>query len=326
MLLRMGIAKDVAVSVATAAASVGLTPATLRTWDRRYGLSPSVRTRGGHRRYNGADLIKLELAARLIDTGLPAAGAVGAVRDCSDAQCREQLDALRRPAPDTSSVPASDGVDVAKSGEAGLDGVATRSPAVTAEQRRIARAAMSLDGGRVRQIMASAIATRGSIAAWNELAVPTLIAIGERWAQTGENTEVEHVATLAFQQALDGVQPTVSGGRPVVLACAPGDPHALPMIALLAALVEAGVNVIMLGADLPASALATATERLRPRAIVVWATMPDHGDESVLASLPQQRPPAKIYIAGRGWAGVDTSTLQATELASFEDAVETLAA
>jgi MerR family transcriptional regulator, light-induced transcriptional regulator len=326
MFVGPGIAEDVSVSVASAAASVGLTPATLRTWDRRYGLSPSIRTQGGHRRYNGADLVKVKLAARLVEGGLPPAGAVGAVRDWSDTQCREQLDALDRPAT-KASLPPRSADDEGTRGDGGRPGGGRTlaMAAATTEQRGIARAAMSLDGERIREIMASAIATRGTIAAWNELAVPTLIAIGERWAQTGENTEVEHVASLAFQQALDGVQLPVNGGRPVILACAPGDPHGLPMLALRAALVEAGVNVVMLGADLPASALATATERLRPRAIVIWATMPHHADASVLADLPQQRPPAKIFIAGRGWEGVDTSSVQATELASFEDAVETLA-
>lgn len=325
MLVGPGIAEEVSISVASAAASVGLTPATLRTWDRRYGLSPSIRTQGGHRRYNGVDLIKLQLAARLVDTGVPPASAVGAVRGWSDTKCRKQLEALDRPATGAASAPSyhHDEVRQANAGRPG-GGRTLAMRAATTEQRGIARAAMSLDGERVREIMTSAIATRGTVTAWNELAAPTLIAIGERWAQTGENIEVEHVASLAFQQALDGVQRPVAGGRPVVLACAPGDPHGLPMLALRAALVESGVNVTMLGADLPGSALIKAVERLRPRAVVIWATMPHHADQSVLDDLPEQRPPAKVFVAGRGWAGVDVSSEQATVLASLEEAVEKL--
>jgi len=333
MFVRPGVAEEVSVSVASAAASVGLTPATLRTWDRRYGLSPTIRTLGGHRRYNREDLAKLQLAARLVDNGLPPAGAVSAVRDWSDAQCREQLEALDRSPDETASSDGDgdgdgDGHDEPCEPSAGRPG-GGRTLAMgsaTTEQRGIARAAMSLDGERVREIMARAIASRGTIDAWNELAVPTLVAIGKRWEQTGENIEVEHVASLAFQQALDGVQKSVSGGRPVVLACAPGDPHGLPMLALRAALVESGVNVIMLGADLPGCALVIAVERLRPRAVVIWATMADHGDGSVLAELPEQRPPAKIFVAGSGWDGVDISSRQATALSSLEEAVEELSA
>jgi DNA-binding transcriptional MerR regulator len=322
-----GIAQEVSTSVAFAAASVGLTPATLRTWDRRYGLSPSIRTEGGHRRYNSADLVKLQLAARLIDTGLPPAGAVGAVRDWSDAQCREQLVALDRPTTQAASDHGQGHDEVTQQGAGRPGGGRTLAMgSATAEQRGIARAAMSLDGERVREIMVAAIAARGTLTAWNDLAVPTLVAIGERWAQTGENIEVEHVASLAFGQALDGVQPSVSGGRPVVLACAPTDPHGLPLLALRAALLESGVNVIMLGAELPGGALIRAVERLRPRAIVIWATMSHHADETVLADLPEQRPPSKVFVAGRGWDDIDMSSVKATVLSSLEEAVEKLSA
>ncbi|NQU37856.1 MAG: MerR family transcriptional regulator [Actinobacteria bacterium] len=325
MVVSPDIAEEVSISVASAAASVGLTPATLRTWDRRYGLSPSIRTQGGHRRYNGADLARLQLAARLVDAGLPPAGAVAAVRDRSESQCREQLEPFERPTvPGTSGdeqLPEKLKQEVGRRPGGGR--TLAMGPA-TAEQRGIARAAMALDGERVRELMVKAIAARGTIAAWNELALPTLIAIGDRWEQTGENIEVEHVASLAFQQALDGVQFPARSGRPVVLACAPGDSHALPMLALRAALLESGVNVVMLGADLPGSSLIAGVARLRPRAVVVWATLPSHGDESVLANLPQQRPSAKLYVAGRGWDGADVSAIQATALCSLEQAVEQL--
>ncbi|MGA0066902.1 MAG: MerR family DNA-binding transcriptional regulator, partial [Candidatus Nanopelagicales bacterium] len=35
-------------TVAAVARRLGVAPATLRTWDRRYGITPSDRTSGGH--------------------------------------------------------------------------------------------------------------------------------------------------------------------------------------------------------------------------------------------------------------------------------------
>ena len=38
-------------TVAAVARRLGVAPATLRTWDRRYGLGPSSHEAGEHRRY-----------------------------------------------------------------------------------------------------------------------------------------------------------------------------------------------------------------------------------------------------------------------------------
>ena len=136
---------------------------------------------------------------------------------------------------------------------------------------------------------------------------------------------MEHVATLSFQQALQQSRGPVDGGRPVLLANAPRDRHVLPMLALRAALLEHGMNAVMLGAELPSSALVAAVERVRPRAIVIWASMPEHADVAVLSVLPNHRPPAKMFIAGRGWAGAAVPPELARSLESIEDAVERLA-
>ncbi|WP_232237883.1 MULTISPECIES: MerR family transcriptional regulator [Actinoalloteichus] len=48
-------------TVAAVARRLGVAPATLRTWDRRYGLGPSGHTSGRHRRYGPLDVARLEL-------------------------------------------------------------------------------------------------------------------------------------------------------------------------------------------------------------------------------------------------------------------------
>ena len=57
-------------TVAAVARRLGIAPATLRTWDRRYGLGPAERQVGAHRRYSAADLARLEQVRRLINTGM----------------------------------------------------------------------------------------------------------------------------------------------------------------------------------------------------------------------------------------------------------------
>ena len=57
---------------------MGVAPATLRTWDRRYGIGPSGAPPGAHRRYTAADLARLEHMRRLVIAGIPPAQAATA--------------------------------------------------------------------------------------------------------------------------------------------------------------------------------------------------------------------------------------------------------
>jgi MerR family transcriptional regulator, light-induced transcriptional regulator len=68
---------ELALSIAGAARRLGVATATLRSWERRYGLVPSRHTKGGHRRYGPVDLARLQIMHRLVRSGVPAAEAAG---------------------------------------------------------------------------------------------------------------------------------------------------------------------------------------------------------------------------------------------------------
>ena len=59
------------ITVAEVAHRLGVAPATLRTWDRRYGLGPSSHEAGEHRRYSDEDLARLAAMRRLVVSGVP---------------------------------------------------------------------------------------------------------------------------------------------------------------------------------------------------------------------------------------------------------------
>ncbi|MEV6279633.1 MerR family transcriptional regulator [Nocardia sp. NPDC051832] len=73
-------AAQVGYSVSTAAERLGMPTATLRTWNRRYGIGPSQRHPRQHRLYTDADLVVLARMRELIGSGATAAGAAAAVR------------------------------------------------------------------------------------------------------------------------------------------------------------------------------------------------------------------------------------------------------
>jgi len=333
----------VGLSVGSAAASVGLTAATLRTWDRRYGLSPSIRTTGGHRRYNDTDLQRLRLTSRLIEDGLPPAGAAQVVLGLLEDEYEQRLNFTREPVRrGTSGTALNDGGQDGESDEpprastprastlrAG-GGRTIAAPQASDEQRGITRAALALDAQVVQSIMAQAIEERGAVRAWDELAAPTLIAIGTHWAKTASGVEIEHITSLAIQFAFDSAMPVTTGTttRPVLLACAPDDDHVLALSALRAALAERGVASVLLGQHTPANALAAAVARLRPRAVVLWASIDLSADVTVLDQLPAQRPKVRYFYAGPGWqhVAVAPSAGAPVKLASLTEAVERLSA
>jgi len=72
-------------TVAAVARRLGVAPATLRTWDRRYGLGPSEHTAGAHRRYSGIDVARLLEMRRLTLEGVPPSEAASIART-SDVQ------------------------------------------------------------------------------------------------------------------------------------------------------------------------------------------------------------------------------------------------
>jgi DNA-binding transcriptional MerR regulator len=57
----------------------GVTTATLRAWEARYGLVPSARTDGGQRLYREADVGRVRAVRRLVDQGWSVAGAVSQI-------------------------------------------------------------------------------------------------------------------------------------------------------------------------------------------------------------------------------------------------------
>jgi DNA-binding transcriptional MerR regulator len=288
-------------TVAAVARRLGVAPATLRTWDRRYGLGPTLHSAGAHRRYSRSDIARLEAMRRLVLDGVPPADAA-------------RLAVEKVPAPRANE----DGPPPGPSGRLGVldpppeprgaggpGGRVLALPGGTAELRGLARAAMALDSGSVRAALERSLVEHGPVATWTELLTPVLVAMGERWAATGEGIEVEHLLAETATGALRAVSaaPEPRNGRPVLLACAPDEQHSLPLSALAAALAEQGIGVRLLGGGLPASALAAAVRRTGPAVLLVWAQMPRHADARVLDGLPVLRPPVAVLAGGAGWRG-----------------------
>jgi transposase-like protein len=262
-----------ALPVAAVARRLGVAPSTLRTWDRRYGVGPRGHTTGRHRRYSPEDVARLELMQRAL------------VRGASPAEAAEYaLKAHGR----VREVPRS--VEV---------------PGDAALAEGLGMAALAMDAGAVHQLLADAIDADGVIGCWDQVVRPVLAAIAGRWAHSGESVEVEHLLHECVLAAMIAATPLLGptrNQRPVLLSCAPEERHSLPLYVLRAALARREVGTQMLGAALPADALAAAVRRTTPAAVVLWAQLPRYGDPAVFGHVPDDQ--VRMFGCGPGWAGV----------------------
>jgi DNA-binding transcriptional MerR regulator len=269
--------------VAAVARRLGVAPATLRTWDRRYGIGPRAHTTGRHRRYTHADIARLELMQQALLRGATPA-------EAADYALRARRDSG---APPVVVAPRDGGPSL-------LREFSTRSASVLG----LSRAAMAMDAVATQQLIADSIEQLGVVPVWNDVLRPVLAALASRWAQTGECVEVEHLVHECALAALIGATPLVTAPRnprPVLLCCAPDEQHSLPLYVLRAALAREGIGTQMLGASLPTAALAAAVRRTGPAAVAVWAQLPRHAQAAVFAEVPRTRQRVRLFACGPGW-------------------------
>ena len=270
--------KSTSLTVAAVARRLGVAPATLRTWDRRYGLGPSEHSSGEHRRYSATDLARLTLMRKLVISGVSPAEAAeralsfeGSMSDGTRAVERE---------------------------------IKVREELV----ETLYRAAHAYDRSFVEELLRTEISSSGITSTWNEVIVPLLIMLGDEWADQGTGIETEHMVSEIIKRLLHANHENVINpinARPVLLACIGEEMHSLPLHALAAALSERNIQTQFLGARTPIVAISAIVKRSAPPAVFLWAQLNKNGDPDILAELPSVRPAPRIVIGGPGWGTSD---------------------
>ena len=268
--------KEELLTVAAVARRIGVAPATLRTWDRRYGLGPSAHESGEHRRYCPADLARLTLMRRLI----------------------------------TSGVSPCDAAAQAKShkGSINLETIVTdyvvREELVTA----LHKAAKGLDKKFIEAALRKDLAQYGVEQSWSEVIVPLLLIVGNEWEASGDGIEVEHLLTEVLKGILrehvEDIRKPVNA-HPVLLASVGEEVHSLALHALAAALAERKIETYFLGARTPLEALSAMITRSAPPAVFLWAQLSKNADPKFFNDIPAIRPMPRMVLGGPGWSHID---------------------
>jgi hypothetical protein len=212
-------------------------------------------------------------------------------------------------------------VQVDASGSAG-GGRVLPMPRRSPTARGLARAAMALDSYSCHRTIESALAERGTVATWEELIRPVLVAVGARWAETGRGVEIEHSFSAVVAGALAAHAARLArprNSRPVVLASVPEELHDLPLVALKAALADHGIRSHVIGARTPPDALADAALRLGPPVVFLWSQM----RVSPVPDLPPMRPSPVVVVGGPGWDDLPDAVVRTGDLAQAVGAVRT---
>lgn len=289
-------------SIGAVAARLGVATATVRSWGRRYGLLPSGRSTGGHRRFTEtdvADLVRMQMLVADGSTPAAAAAAVSADRSRAD----DSPDADAPILPGTTAPTARRRADTRTPG--GPGGRVLAVPGASRRAQGLARAAGRLDAEAVTRILCELLEAGGAVSTWDEVLRPVLVAAGDRWLRTGEGIDIEHVLSECTMDAFRthrARQPRPVAGRPILLACSAGDLHVLPLHVLAAALAERRVPILLLGAQMPSPALVSAIRRTRAAGVFLWRQQTADGPMEVdVAEVLRMRPAPLLVVGGPGW-------------------------
>ncbi len=305
------------VAVAVVARRLGVAPATLRTWDRRYGLGPSERSAGSHRRYSRDDVLRLMVMRRLTLEGI-------APGDAARAALEADLDLERERRADA----VTEAQAAAKAAEdAGTPGappslvhftrptlventvVATPSDAVDAALRHDTEAATA---------MLALARDTDVVNWWTGLVDPAFTRLSERTVLAKPGEESVQVLTGAAMQAIrdhEAAREAVTGTphpsqmrRIVLIFTAPDEPHPLPAHALAAALGAKGIMARIVSGPANPHRSQELVSMVRPAAIVLMTGL-SSPELDVVQTLYDSHQELPIFVGTNADAAVDSLPL-----------------
>jgi DNA-binding transcriptional MerR regulator/methylmalonyl-CoA mutase cobalamin-binding subunit len=243
-------------TVRLTALRTGLTPHTLRAWERRHHVVTPTRTDGGQRLYSDLDVERLRLIRLLTERG-------HSIRRLAAATLLE-LEAIATEEDVTAEIavesPAEDAIEE------------FRSAALRAVQR--------LDAPELQSVLERAAVTLGVPTFLDQVASPAIRRIGQRWREGEMSVGHEHMATAVFERVLGWIVQLyeVKGVGPrLIVATPPRETHKLGALLAAAAAAAEGWDVIYLGADLPVADILSSARQVSASAVALSIVYPTDG-------------------------------------------------
>jgi DNA-binding transcriptional MerR regulator len=210
---------------------VGLNPATLRAWERRYGLLNPKRSPGGHRLYTRQDIDMLKWLIERQNEGLSISSAAEMWRS-------QQIDKHKI------SQPTLTQVQISATGEIILDEL----------REKWLSACMDFDDQTANQILDQAFSVAAPELILSQVLQSGLAQIGEGWYAGDVSVQQEHFITAIAIRRINALlaataTPTRSGR--ILVACPPGEDHDFILLMITFFLKRRGWDVVYLGSNVP---------------------------------------------------------------------------
>lgn len=243
-------------SVRVVSRQTGLTPDTLRAWERRHSTVVPARSEGRQRLYTEAEVERLKLLGDLVRGGRR-------IKDIASLGVDELKTLLRS---DARSMPA-------KAPEVGARGASLSVDACL-------RAISELDGDRLDALLARAASQLGAAAFVETLVVHLLREIGLRWQHGALSAAHEHLATVSIRSQLIQVlarQQSPGGARLVLVTTPERERHELGALCVAVSAATLGWRSVFLGASIPAADIAAAARQLGADVVALSLVRPEAG-------------------------------------------------
>jgi len=248
----------------------GLTPATLRAWERRYGLFKPQRSPGGHRLYSEDEINLLKWLVERQKEGLSISIAIDLWRD----------QATQSPA--QMKIPSSSQMS-SQLGEGMLEQLC----------QNWREACLAFNEPEAELAMAKALAIATPEVVCTQVLQKGLAELGRGWYAGTVSVQQEHFASALVARrlnALFAVAPVPTHPGRLLAACPPGEYHDLALLMLAFILRWRGWDVIYLGADIPLDQLDTTLRATSPNLVLSAAqTLPGAASLVELAEFVNSR-------------------------------------
>lgn len=271
-------------TIGVVASEIGVSPATLRKWEARYGFPVPTRSPSGTRLYSSDVIARLREAKRLLERGFRPS-AIFAMGDLT-----AELSAAEPWARAERLV------------------ITTAAPPVCAEAHSAALIALlkrhELDACRRR--LEQALFSLGVCRFVEEVAAPLMSKVGHAWAQGELEVFTEHGITTLMHSILN--EATQRTGRdtvyPTIVLSTPADErHTLGLAMATASLTDAGAHCVNLGASLPVAEIVGAAQAYHADVVglSISCAAPPRLSARFLADLRGKLPAEiELWVGGEG--------------------------
>jgi MerR family transcriptional regulator, light-induced transcriptional regulator len=270
-------------TIKTVVQETGIAPATLRAWERRYGVLSPGRSDGGYRLYSERDIATLRWLKNQVDAGVSISRAVALLELRHRAGEEPELRSERN-----SQVAPPENVR-------GTDTIV----------EELVESLTLFQEPHAEAVLGEAFALYPVDVVAEEIITPTLVEIGERWHRGEASIVQEHFATAFLRRRLTALfhaYPQPLTGPLAITGSGPAEWHDVGILLVSIALRRHGWRVIYLGQNVPADHLMREVKKLRPDMVCLSAATRDSvtGLEEVYAlmgELPEPRP--RLVFGGR---------------------------